>query len=751
MSFIGQSTRRVEDDRFLRGLGRFVEDIDLPGQMWAAVVRSPHAHAVIERIDASAVTGARVFTQADIAHLGPLPNATAVATEGPMRVPPRPALAQGRVRHGGDPVAFVVADSRAGARDAAERVRVDYTPLPAVTEAAAALAPGAPVLWADVPGNLSFRFRKGDPAAVAAGLAAAAHVVSLTLVNNRLIIAPTETRAGIGAWVDGVFHLTISAASVHAIRDQLAGVFGLANDRIVVSAPDVGGGFGVKNCLYPEWVLLLHAARVLGRPVKWVEDRAEDFVSTAQGRDNLTEARLGLDKEGRFLALDVSTIANLGAYMSGGGPGSSTNAPANAMGSGYVIPAIAMDVRAAFTNTVPIDAYRGAGKPEANYLLERLIDRAARDLGLDPADLRRRNMVAAFPYRKALGTVIDGGRFRESIDDVIASADRAGFAGRRAASAARGRLRGLGLCCFMETARGAPNEGAEIRFAADGRVELRVGTQSNGQGHETAFPQIAADLLGLPPETFRYIQADTAEVRAGNGHGGARSMHMGGAAMVRAAREVIAKGTEAAAILLQARPETVRFEDGRFLAGDRSVALADVAREAPLDTYVWNLLDIITFPNGCHIAEVGVDPDTGLVTLARYHGVDDYGTLINPLLTLGQVRGGLAQGIGQALLEHTVYDPDSGQLLSGSLMDYTLPKAADLPDLNITLTGTPTAANPLGVKGAGQAGAMAAPQTVICAVLDALAPLGVTHIDMPATPERIWRAIQAARKETTTP
>jgi carbon-monoxide dehydrogenase large subunit len=746
VTFIGQSARRVEDERFLTGRGIFVEDVNLPGQLFAHVVRSPHAHAMIERIDSSAVTGASVFTYADIADLGLLPCATAVATTGPMLVPPRPALANGRVRHVGDPVAFVVAETAYAARDAAESVVVEYRALPSVVDAAAALSPGAPLLWDEVPGNQSFRFQKGDPAAVNAAMASAAFVEKLDLINNRLIIAPTETRAAIGRFENDTFHLLVTAASVHAIRDQLASsVFRLPPERVLVSAPDVGGGFGIKNALYPEWVMLLWAARKLGRPIKWVEDRGEDFVSTAQGRDNITTARLALAADGRFLALDVSTIANLGAYMSGGGPGSSTNAPANAMGGGYVIPAIAMDVRAAFTNTVPIDAYRGAGKPEANYLLERLIDLAARRHGFDPADLRRRNMIAEFPYTKALGSVVDGGRFAANIDDAVTLADRTGFAARRAASEQRGLLRGLGLCCFMETARGAPNEGAEIRFTADAAVELRVGTQSNGQGHETTYPQIAADLLGLPPETFRYIQADTGKVRAGNGHGGARSMHMGGAAMFRAANEVIAKGTEAAALLLQAKPEEVRFEAGKFIAGDRSVTLLDVARESSLDTYVWNLLDIITFPNGCHIAEVEVDPETGLVTLDRYHGVDDYGTLINPMLTIGQVHGGLAQGIGQAILEHTVYDPDSGQLLSGSLMDYALPKAADLPDLNIVLSGTPTNANPLGVKGAGQAGAMAAPQTIICAVLDALAPLGVTHIDMPATPERVWLAI---KKET---
>ncbi|MDR3530395.1 MAG: xanthine dehydrogenase family protein molybdopterin-binding subunit, partial [Rhodopila sp.] len=659
----------------------------------------------------------------------------------PMIVPPRPALARGKVRHVGDPVAFVVAETAFAARDAAEQVAVDYTPLPCVVDAVSALRPGAPPLWDT--GNESFRFQRGDQARVHAAFATAAHVVEIEVVNNRLVVAPIETRAAIGRWTDGVFDLFVTAASVHAIRDQLANsVFHCPRDRIRVSAPDVGGGFGIKNALYPEWVMLLWCARRLGRPVKWVEDRAEDFVSTAQGRDNVSRGRLALDTDGRFLALDVSTIAGLGAYMSGGGPGSSTNAPAAAMGGGYVIPAIFMDVRAAFTNTAPIDAYRGAGKPEANYVIERLIDKAARQCGFDPIQLRRRNLIGSFPYQKALGTVVDCGRFAANIDDVLALADHAGFAQRRAASESQGLRRGIGVACFLETARGAPNEGAEIRFGGDGIVTLLVGTQSNGQGHETAYPQIAADLLGLPLEQFRYIQGDTAEIPEGNGHGGARSMHMGGAALFKAAQTVIEKGKPVAARLLQARPDQVVFANGLFTVEDRAVDLLAVARDTSLDTYVWNLLDIITFPNGCHVAEVEIDPETGQVTLDRYTAVDDYGTLINPLLTVGQVQGGVAQGIGQALTEHTVYDPDSGQMLSGSFMDYQIPRAVDLPDLNITLTGIPTAANPLGVKGSGQAGAIAAPQTIISAILDALAPLGVTHIDMPATPERVWRAIQ---------
>ena len=745
----GQPLRRLEDRRFLTGQGRFTDDVNRPGQAYAHVVRSPHAHAVITGIDtAEAMAGPGVlgvFTAADLHGLGPIPCATKVATVGPMLVPARYALAANRVRYVGEPVAFVVAISRNAARDAAERVAVEYDPLPCVTEAQDALSPGAAQLWDDVPGNLSFRFERGDRAAVQAAFAAAAHVVELELVNNRIIVAPLEHRAAIGEH-DGRFHLLLAGQGVHGIRDPLADtVFRVPRDAIRVTCPDVGGGFGVKNALYPEYIMLLWAARHLGRPVKWASDHAEDFVSTAHGRDNLTRARLALDAGGSFLGLDVFTIANLGAMMSTGGPGSSTNAPANAIGGGYAIPAVFMDVRGAFTNTVPVDAYRGAGKPEVNYMLERLIDAAAPVVGVDRIELRHRNLVHRFPHRTPMGTTIDGGVFAGNIDPALAAAKHAGFAVRRDAARRRGMLRGIGVTCFMETARGAPNEGAEVRFEAGGRIALLVGTQSNGQGHETSFPQVAADRLGMPIEAFRYVQADTDSVRDGNGHGGARSLHMGGAALVAAIDGVIAKGRRAAAELLQAQEAEVVFAAGRFQVGDRSVALLEVAREAVLDTYVWNLLDLITFPNGCHVAEVEVDPETGQVALLAYAAVDDFGTVVNPMLTIGQVQGGVAQGIGQAMLERTVYDPASGQLLTGSFMDYTLPRAADLPGLDIHLHGVPTGANPLGVKGAGQAGAMAAPQAVIAAILDALAPLGVGHIDMPATPERVWRAMQQAR------
>ncbi|HWT09764.1 MAG TPA: xanthine dehydrogenase family protein molybdopterin-binding subunit, partial [Roseomonas sp.] len=481
----GKSRRRVEDDRFLRGAGRFVDDIALPGALHGFVLRSPHAHARITAIDttaAAAMPGVHaVLTEADLRAegIGPMPCMTKVTTMAPLIIPARPALADGMVRHVGDPVAFVVAETATQARDAAEAVIVDYDPLPAITDGAAALEPGAPQLWPEAPGNLAFRFQKGDAAAVQAALAAATTIVTLDLVNNRVSAAPMEPRTAIGhhdATTDTLL-LDVSGQGVHELRNQLADhIFHRPREKVQVIAPDVGGGFGPKNFLFPEYVLLLFAARRLGRPVRWVSERTEDFLSTAQGRDNRTRGRLALDAEGRFLGLHVETVANLGAYLSAGGPGSSTNAPGTAMGGLYDIPAVHMDVRGAFTNTVPIDAYRGAGKPEANYVIERLIDLAARRTGRDPAALRRRNLIADFPHRTAMGMTIDCGTFQTNLDRALVAADVAGFAARREAARARGMLRGIGIACFLETSRGAPGEWAAIRFESDGRVALAVGT-----------------------------------------------------------------------------------------------------------------------------------------------------------------------------------------------------------------------------------------------------------------------------------
>ena len=758
----GQSLRRLEDARLLRGEGRFTDDIAVSGVLHAHVLRSPHAHAVIRRIDlaaAAALPGvAGIFTAADLRAeaIGPLPCIARVATEAPLVVPPRPALAEGRVRHVGDPVALVVAETPQAARDAAERIEVEYDTLPAVTDGATALAPGAPLLWQEAPGNLAFRFRKGDPAAVQAAFASAAVVVETELVNNRVAAAPLEPRAAIGAWRGGAFDLQVTGQGVHALRDQIADMFSVTPAQVRVVSPDVGGGFGAKNFLYPEYILVLFAARRLGRPVRWTADRTEDFLSSSQGRDNRTRARLALDGDGRMLALEVSTIADMGAYLSTSGPGSSTNSYATAQGGLYDIPAIALEVRGAFTNTVPVDAYRGAGKPEANYVIERLIDLAARRTGRDPVDLRRRNLIARLPHRTALGMALDTGNFVGNLEAALRCADHAGFPARRAASAAVGRLRGIGLGCFLETSRGQPGEAAGLAFRPDGRVSLISGTQSNGQGHATSFPQIAADRLGLPIDCFDLVQADTATVPSGAGHGGARSMHMGGTALVLAIGTAITRGRAVAAQLLQCAPEELDFADGAYmLAGTepgtgRSVGLTTVIHMAhgpggnALDCHVATPLDLFTFPNGCHVAELEIDPETGAVTLLRYTAVDDYGVLINPMLTEGQVQGGLAQGIGQALHEAVTFEAESGQMLSASFMDYTLPRADDLPALDISFAGVATAANPLGVKGAGQAGCIAAPQTIMNAVLNALAPLGVTALDMPATPGRVWAAIRAA-------
>ncbi len=758
-----RSIRRLEDSRFLTGRGRYVEDIAEPAALHGYVLRSPHAHALIRSLDvssAASMPGVHLIATADDLAADGLGFMPCLAAVKPLIVPPRPALAAGRVRHVGDPVCFVVADSAEIAREAAERIEIDYEPLPSVINGRTALAEGAPALWDEAPGNLVYHVQRGDHVAVAEAMKNAARIVEVDVTNNRVIVVPLEPRAGIARYdaATDTMDLELTGQGLHGIRRQLAEfIFKVSPERIHLHAPDVGGGFGMKNFLYPEWILLLWAARRLKRPVRWLADRAEDFVMGAQGRDIEATARIALDAGGRILALDVAMVANLGAYLSGNGPGASVVAASTAQGGVYDIPAIAVDVRGAVTNTTPVDAYRGAGKPEANYIVERAIEAAARALGRDPADLRRQNLISSFPHRTAMGMAIDSGGFLANLDAAVARVP--GFEARRAAAKARGRLRGLGVACFLETSRGAPNEGAEVRFEPDGSVMIAVGTESNGQGHETSFAQIASKHLGLPLEAFRYVQADTRAVRSGAGHGGARSMHMGGAALVKAMDAALSKARRLAAHLLQASEHELDYDQGRFTVrgSDRAIDLATLAVSAQeaanlpegmspgLGEHVLNITDVFTFPSGCHVAEVEIDPETGAIELLRYTAVDDYGRLINPMLTEGQVQGGLAQGIGQALVEHTVYDPQSGQLLSGSLMDYALPRAADLPFFDIELIERPTEANPLGVKGSGQAGCIGAPQTVMAAVLDALRPAGVEHLEMPATPARVWEALQGAK------
>ena len=762
----GRSLPRVEDDRFLTGRATYVADLEPDGVLHAVVLRSGHAHAdfTVTDIDvALSVPGVvGVHLAADLAAdgLGPLPCGVGFGPGDDPVVPDRFALAPGRVRHVGEPIALVVAESRETAVDAADLIEVSWQPLDAVAAPGDAIAPGAVRIWEQAPGNVAYRFHRGDAAATDTAFRAADHVVEVEIVNSRVMAAPLEPRAGLAS-VDpgsGVMHLACTGQGVHELRNELAdAVFGLPREQVRVSAPDVGGGFGMKNFLCPEWVLLLWAARRHARPVKWVADRGEDFAGAVHGRAVAGTGALALDADGRFLALRSRMLADMGAYLSAGGPNASTLSMARAMGGVYDIAAIDMETTGVFTNTVPVDAYRGAGKPEANFLIERLVELAARRCGFDVVDLRRRNAIRHFPHRAALGSVLDSGRFVENLDDAVRYGDRDGFEERRAASARAGRLRGLGIACFLETAGGNLTEGAEVRFTATGRVELRVGTESNGQGHATAYRQIAADRLGVGIGDIDYQQADTAVTRMGFGHGGARSMHMGGGTMVLALEQALATAHGVAATLLQAEPASVEFANGRFASGGRSVGLAEVASAARdpeiapdlagvgLDTFAKREDAPRTYPNGCHLAEVEVDPDTGAVTLERYLMVDDYGTLINPMLTEGQVHGGVTQGIGQALGEAAVYDAESGQLLAGSLMDYWMPRARDLPRFETTLEGVPTGANRLGVKGSGQAGCIASTQTVVNAVLDALAPLGIDHLQMPLNSETVWRAIRAAR------
>jgi aerobic carbon-monoxide dehydrogenase large subunit len=765
---LGRSINRIEDARFVRGRGRYVADLATPNALHGIVVRSPHAHARIRSLDVDAARRmpgiAAVFTGFDLAsdQIGPLPCAvTHIPMTSPLVVPPYHALARDVARYVGEPVVFVIADSVESARDAAEAVIVDYEPLPPVVAIADAVSPGAPLIWPEARDNIAFQFNRGDIGPVEAAIAGAAHVVECELVNNRVVAASLETRGALGEFdpASGRLHLTASAAGAHAIRDLLTDrVFRIPREKLRVSIPDVGGGFGMKNVLYPEWVLVLWAARRLGRPVTWIGDRGEDFVASVHGRDSLIRARLALDRNGHFLALETKVLANLGAYVSTVAPVVPTMAMASAMGGVYAIPLIAFQAQGVFTNTTPVDAYRGAGKPEANYLIERLIDIAAARLGIDALKLRHKNIARRFPYSSAMGLTLEQGSFAHAIDHAVAATE--GFKKRQKSSRARGRLRGLGHACFLETARGQPNEVAEAGFGEDGLIDIKVGTHSNGQGHETTYAQIAADALGLPLERFRFRQGDTDDLDSGGGHGGARSMHQGGTALLMAAEGLIGNARRLAARLLQTSVDAVSYEAGllRVAATGQEIGLDEVARvsyQMPSDDVApglayqaTHLCDRYTFPNGCHVAEVEIDPATGEVKLERYVIFDDYGRLLDPRLTLGQVHGGVVQGIGQALFEQALYDVETGQILSGSLMDYALPRAGDIPSFEGSLTPDfPSSANRLGVKGSGQAGAIAAPATIMNAVMNALEPLGVTHLDMPATPSRIWHAIEAARRQ----
>ena len=764
----GQSVRRAEDPRLLTGRGRFTADIDLPGQTWGVVLRSPHAHAGIAGIDVAAARAApgvlTVLTGDDAAAdgLGGFPTLDGMgAAEGAAQPPPpRPVLAAERVRFVGEPVAFLVAETLSQAQDAAELVAVEYEPLPAVTDTAAALAPDAPQIWPQVPGNLAVDFRAGDAAATEAAFARATHRVRLPLINNRVMGTPMEPVAAIGDYHAGEGRYTLHCPSqgVHVVRKVLAEeVLRIPGWALRVVTGDVGGGFGVRVFAIPEHALVLWAARRAGRPVKWVAGRTETMLADVHARDHVTAAELALDSEGHLLALRVDTIAALGAYLSADGRDVPTRGYAASITGIYDLPLFSLRTRAVHTNTVPTDAYRGAGRPEAMYVIERLVDAAAAALGIPGDALRRRNLVppTAMPFTTAPGEEIDSGDFPANLESALDLADADGMPARKAAAAARGRRRGLGMAVYMKINGGMPDELAEARFDSGGGLTILIGTQSNGQGHETVYAQLAADRLGVPFESVRVVQGDSDRIAHGRGTGGSCALSVGGSAVVMVADKVIAAGQRFAAHLLEAAEADIAFADGAYLVAgtDRTVGMTEVARAAfrpgphtaalgfGLAERHLYLPRGKTFANGCHVCEVEVDPETGQVAILAYTVVDDYGRIMNPMLVDGQVHGGVAQGVGQALLESCAYDAGSGQLLSASFMDYALPRAADLPRFTIAYNEVPCATNPLGVKGVGEAGTTGSMPAVVGAVADALAPLGIRHIDMPLTPERVWRAI----------
>jgi len=760
---------RREDRRFLTGSGTYVGDISCPGQAHALVLRSPVAHARIRSVDiaaAAAIEGViGIFTADDIGDdLGHMPCEVTLPGAEHFNAE-RPALARERVRFVGDSIALIVAETLNAARDAAELIELDLEEEPCVVGGEQALAQGAPLVWPKRPDNLCFDWTAGDRSTAEAALAKASHVTRLRLTQNRVVMNAIEPRFAIGEWDSATetYSLTATTQGSDLIRRLLAGpVLGVASDKLRVRTPDVGGGFGLKHYLYNEYALVLWASRRLNRPVKWSGERLDAFQTDTHGRAQTIDAALGLDADGQFVALHVETIADLGAYLSTMAPYIPTVAMVASLPVLYRMPHVFFRARGVFTHTTPVDAYRGAGRPEAVYITERLIDAAAVEVNLDPIELRRLNLIpeSALPYTTATGHVYDSGRFAETMERVLVAADRDGFPDRRRDSNARGLLRGFGVANYVENTGGAPKENAELRIGVDGRIRLVVGTLSTGQGHETTFPQYLSTCLGVSEDHIDFVQGDTEDLSYGGGTGGSRSLSMAGSAIKHAADDLVARAKDIAADILECAVDDVQYENGwlHVRGTDRGIDLFDIARRAgtpgslpdhlagPLSGFALFERQAPTYPNGCHACEVEVDPETGSVRVVAYHSVDDFGRIINPQIVTGQVHGGVAQGIGQALQEESVYDPDSGQLLTASFMDYGIPRAGDLPNIATSFNEVPCLTNPLGVKGAGESGAIAAPPAVMNAVLQALRPLGVKHLEMPVTPAKVWRAIRHAQQ-----
>ena len=779
---IGARIERKEDYRFLTGGGQYTDDISLPHQTYAVFVRSPHARARIKSVKKDKALKApgvlAVYSGEDLAaaKVGGLPCGWLItSTDGqPMKEPPHPPLAQGEARYVGDHVAVVIAETQTAARDAAELVQVDYEPLPAVVDASKAVQKGAPAVHEAAPDNKSYTWGLGDKAAVDAAFAKAAHVTKLDIINNRLIPNAIEPRAANATYsrADDSYTLYVANQNPHVERLLMtAFVLGLPEHKVRVVAPDVGGGFGSKIFLYAEDVVVTWASRQLGRPVKWTAERSESFVSDAHGRDHHTAAELALDKDGKFLAMRVHTIANLGAYLSTFGSSVPTYLYGTLLAGQYTTPAIYVEVDGVFTNTAPVDALRGAGRPEATYVVERLVETAARELKIDPAEIRRRNFIKTFPYQTPVALAYDTGDYEATLDAVMKMADVAGFPKRKEEAAKRGKLRGLGYTTYIEACGLAPSnvagalgaraglyEAGEIRVHPTGSVTVFTGSHSHGQGHETTFAQVVADKLGLAVENVDVVHGDTSKILFGMGTYGSRSIAVGGSAIVKALDKIIAKGKKIAAHLMEASEGDIEYESGVFkVAGtDKQKTIGEVAFAAyvphnyPLDKLEPGLNENafydpanFTYPAGSYICEVEIDPDTGATKVVNFSAVDDFGKIINPMIVEGQVHGGITHGIGQALTEGCRYDPESGQLLTGSFGDYCIPRADDVPSYQLDTRETPCTHNPLGVKGCGEAGAIGAPAAVMNAITDAL---GVKDLPMPATAETVWKAIQAGKK-----
>lgn len=760
-------TRRSEDGPLLTGRGRFTDDVDVPGQAHAAFVRARVAHAEIHGVDvAQALTMPGVlgvFTGRDLRAdgVGAIPPAVSFPGRGgtPLLAAAIPPLAVDRVRYVGEAVALVVAETAAQAVDAVDHVTVDLVELPVAAAVERALAPAAPVIWPQAPDNVALDWSDGDPASVDSAFGRAAHVARVRLVDTRLAPSALEPRAAIGQW-DAVaerYTLIASTQGVAVVRRLLAeGVFKIPADKIRVLTYDVGGGFGMKVQPYAEYAALLYAARRLNRPVKWRASRLESFLADTHGRDGVLEGELALDREGRFLALRMRAVVGIGAYVSAFAAVFATSNTKNCLSSVYVIPALQIEVKMVVTNAAPLGPYRGAGRPEAIYLIERLIDAAAPAVGLDRVELRRRNLIppSAMPYRTPNGPIYDSGEFEAVMDQALALADWKGFPMRRARSERARRLRGIGLCCFLEVAGGILDETVDLRFEPDDTVTLRTGVQAMGQGHLSTFPPVIAGRLGIDVAAVRLVQGDSDEVPAGTPSVASRSLMMAGSAAALACDAAIDKGRRLAARLFEAAPFDVEFADGHFrvIGSDRTVGILDLAGQARtmrglpdeltggLDSTAKFVSPQMSFPNGCHVAEVEIDPETGVVTLVGYAAVDDVGTIVHPVIVEGQIHGGIAQGVGQVLGEHVIYD-DNGQLLTASFMDYPIPRAADLPALEVGHHSVPCRTNPLGVKGAGESGVAGALPSAVNAVLDALAGRGVRHLDLPLTPHRIWSSL----------